>query len=264
MIVESYSAGTPSWVDLMTSDQDSAIDFYADLFGWQIMRSGPEMGNYAMCMKNDQPVAGIGPLPDDAPIPAAWTTYIAVDDVDATVALVADAGGQVIAPAMTVEGEGQKPGRMAVIADPAGGVFGIWQAMDHKGSGLANEPGAFTWNELMSRDPQASRDFLAALFGYEWEAMPPMEGMVYHVAKLGDRGVAGVGSMPEQIPPEVPSFWQAYFAVEDTDDAVARAVASGATMMAEPFDSPFGRMAVLSDSEGASFSVIKLNPDTTG
>lgn len=264
MIVESYAAGTPSWVDLMTSDQDAAIDFYGDLFGWESVRSGPELGDYAMCMKDGQPVAGIGPLPEDAAFPAAWTTYLAVDDVDDIVAKVEEAGGQIMAPAMTVEGEGRRMGRMAVIADPSGGVFGVWQAMEHHGSGRANEPGSFTWNELMSRDPDAAREFLGAVFGYEWEAMPPMDGMVYHIAKLGDQGVAGVGSMPAQIPAEVPSFWQTYFAVADTDDSVARAVASGATLMAPAFDSPFGRMAVLADSQGASFSVITLNPETTG
>lgn len=258
MIIESYAAGTPSWVDLMTTDQDSAIDFYCDLFGWQAMKSGEDMGNYAMCMNGDQPVAGIGPIPDGSPTPAAWTTYISVDDADAVAAAAADAGGQVIAPVMTVEGEGQKAGRMAIIADPAGGVFGIWEPHDHKGSGLANEPGSFTWNELLSRDPQASRDFLGTLFGYEWEAMEGVEQMEYYTAKVGGRNVLGTMVVPPAIPAEVPSYWNTYFAVADTDDTVARAVASGGSVLAPAFDSPFGRMAVLADPQGASFSVVTL------
>lgn len=257
MIIESYKAGTPSWVDLMTSDQDAAIAFYADLFGWQIVKSGPDMGNYAMCMKDGQSVAGIGVLPDDAQWPPSWTTYISTDDTDAVVAAALASGGQVMAPAMTVEGGGQVSGRMAILADPAGGVFGVWEPHEHKGSGLANEPGSFAWNELLSRDPQASRDFLTALFGYEWKPMEnsPME---YFSAKVGDGEVFGVMEMLPNMPEGVPSYWNTYFAVDDADDAVARAVASGGTLLSKPTDTPFGRMAVIEDPQGASFSIVAL------
>lgn len=258
MIMDSYDAGVPSWVDLMTVDQDSAIAFYCDLFDWQAMKSGPEMGNYAMCMKGDQPVAGIGPIPDGSAMPAAWTTYISVDDADAVAAAAIAAGGQILAPVMSVEGAGHKAGRMAIVADPAGGVFGIWEPNEHRGSGLANEPGSFTWNELLSRDPQASREFLGSLFGYEWERMAGVEEMDYYTAKLGGRPVAGVMIVPPMIPADVPSYWNTYFAVADTDDTVARAVANSGTLLQPAFDSPFGRMAVLADPQGAAFSVVAM------
>jgi uncharacterized protein len=259
MIIEAYKPGTPSWVDLMAPDQDAAIAFYNTLFGWDALRSGPEMGDYAMCMKSDQPVAGIGVLAHDAGFPSAWTTYISTDDVDATVAAATENGGQVVAPVMTVEGEGQKPGRMAIIADPTGAVFGVWEPHDHKGSGLANEPGSFGWNELHSRDPEVSRAFLGAVFGYEWKKMDraPMD---YYLAQVDGRDVFGAMEIPQGMPPETPSNWMTYFVVTDTDSAVATVVANGGTALSEPMDTPFGRMAVVSDPGGAPFCVIQPAP----
>lgn len=259
MIVESYPAGTPSWVDLMTTDQDSAVDFYGQVFGWRTEVSGPEMGNYGMAMKGEQPVAGIGPMPDGSQFPPSWSVYISVDDVDVVVAAAAAAGGEIVAPVMDVAGQGQHPGRMAIIADPSGAVFGLWEPHDHRGSGLAHEPGSVTWQELLSRNPQASRDFLAAIFGYRWEPMPgaPME---YHVGKLDGDEVLGVMGLPQGLPADMPSHWNTYFAVVDADQTVARATDAGGTVMTPPFDSPFGRMAVLRDPQGAHFSIVAANP----
>ena len=259
MIVESYAAGTPSWVDLMTSDQDAAISFYADLFDWEVEKSGEDMGNYGMAMKGDRAVAGIGPIPDGNNMPPSWTTYISVDDVDVVAAAVVEAGGQLLGPIMDVSGEQGSPGRMAIIADPTGGVFGLWEPNEHKGSGLANEPGSFTWNELLSRDPKASRDFLGKVFGYEWDTMEDAPGgMEYVMGRVGERQVFGTMAMPETVPAEVPTYWNTYFAVADTDESVARAAASGAQVLQPPMDSPFGRMAVLMDPQGASFSIIAV------
>lgn len=259
MIIESYAAGTPSWVDLMTTDQNGAVDFYGEIFGWQTEISGAEMGNYGMAMKGEHPVAGIGPMPDGPPFPPSWSVYISVDDVDAIVATAMQAGGQVVAPVMDVAGEGQHLGRMAIICDPAGAVTGLWEPHDHRGSGVAHEPGSFTWHELLSRDPQASRDFLGAVFGYSWE---PMEGapMEYHVAKLDGKVVLGAMAVPPDMPADVPSHYNTYFAVADTDETVAKAIAAGGAALAQAFDSPFGRMAVLADPQGASFSIVAANP----
>ncbi|NQU36789.1 MAG: VOC family protein, partial [Actinobacteria bacterium] len=223
-----FAAGTPSWVDLMTVDQDAAIAFYCDLFGWQCMKSGPEMGNYGMCFQGDAPVAGIGPMPDGSPFPAAWTMYISTDDAAASAAAAVEAGGQIMAEVMDVGGAGDElMGRMAIIMDPSGGVFGVWEPHGHKGSGIVNEPVSFVWNELLSRDAKASRDFLEAVFGYDWAPMEGTpDGMEYYTGKINGGDVIGAMDIPEQFPAEVPSHWQTYFGVADTDDTLARAVAS--------------------------------------
>ncbi len=202
MKFDSYTAGTPSWVDLMASDQDAAIAFYCDLFGWECMKSSPDMGNYGMCYQDDIPVAGIGQMPDEIQFPPSWTTYISVDDAAAVVAAVGEAGGQVMADVMDIAGPGDAlMGRMAVLADPSGGLFGVWEPHEHIGSGIANEPVSFAWNELLSRDAQASRDFLAQVFGYEWAAMPGTpDGMEYFTAKVDGKDVFGAMDVPAQFP----------------------------------------------------------------
>ncbi len=260
MIVENYVDGTPSWVDLISADVDSAVNFYCDLFGWEAVNAGDEAMPYSMCMKAGKPVAGIGPIPEGCPFPAAWTTYISVSDADAVAAAAVEAGGKVLSPAVDVGDGATRLGRMAVIADPAGGVFGIWQPDQHRGAGLVNEAGTFAWNELGSVDLAASKEFLATVFGYDIVAQDMGPDMEYFTLRVADKDVAGVMPMPTEDGAAVPSHWMTYFAVEDTDETVARAVAGGATVIGEIFDSPAGRMAALADPQGAAFSVIKPIP----
>lgn len=258
MIVENYSDGTPSWVDLMTTDQDAAIDFYGDLFGWESEKASPEAGSYGMCTKDGEPVAGIGPIPDGAPFPAVWTTYISTSDVNATLASATDAGGQVLSPATTIGDGDQTVGRMAIVSDPAGGVFGLWEPALHTGARRVNEPGSLIWNELRSTHPEVSREFLASVFGYTYE---PQEGdgdLDYNVIQVDDRQVGGVMAIPADLKGDVHSHWLTYFAVESTNETTAAAVASGATLLAPAMDSPYGRLAILADAQGAAFAVIEL------
>ena len=260
MIVENYVDGTPSWVDLITADLDGAVSFYCDLFGWQAINAGDEAMPYSMCMKAGKPVAGIGPIPEGCPFPAAWTTYISVSDADAIAMATAEAGGKVLSPAVDIGDGGTRLGRMAVISDPAGGVVGIWQPDQHRGAGLVNEENTFAWNELGSIDLEASKSFLATVFGYDVAAVDMGPDMEYYTLRVDGKDVAGVMPMPSEAGATAPSHWMTYFAVEDPDDTVARAVASGATLIGEILDSPAGRMAVLADPQGAAFSVIKPIP----
>ncbi len=247
-----YPEGTPCWVDTMAADPAAARDFYGALFGWEFEIGPPETGNYAMCTVRGKPVAGLGGPPPEG-VPTVWTTYLATNDVDRTVAAVKDAGGSVMMEPMDV----MAAGRMAVVADPTGAVFGLWQAGDHKGSALANEPGSFTWNELITSDLAAAREFYRKVFGFGEEAMETGGGPEYYVFKVGDHEVAGAMPKPEMIPAEVPSFWNTYFSVADTDATLTRAKELGAEMLVEPVDSPFGRWVVLRDPQGASFCAIE-------
>lgn len=258
MRIENYQAGVPCWVDLMTSDQDAAIAFYGELFGWQAEQSGPDMGNYAMCFKDGQPVAGIGTIPPGAQYPPSWTTYLKTDDVEATAEKVTSAGGQLVSEVMDVSGSEGNPGKMVIFADPAGAVAGAWQPIEHKGSGLANEPGSFTWTELLSTDPAASREFLSAVFGYTWEPMAGMEAMDYQIGKIGDAGVVGVMTIPPNMPKEMPSNWMTYFAVADADKAVITVSSEMGRVMSAPTDTPYGRMSPVTDPQGAPFCVMAL------
>ena len=246
-----WPAGTPCWVDVSVDDVPKAVAFYEALFGWDIEVGGPEVGGYAIAHKNGRIVAGLGPKMGPAEAPAAWTTYLATEDADATAAKISDAGGQVLAGPMDVMEEG----RMAVAMDTSGAAFGIWQGRNTTGIGVANEPGALTWNEHMSRDSGAAQAFYRAVFGYDYQDMSG-DGFTYAMLMLDGHEVGGIGEYPEGTPAEVPAAWGAYFAVEDTDAAMAKAVELGGSVVRPASDSPYGRMGTVADNHGAVFSVI--------
>jgi hypothetical protein len=146
---------------------------------------------------------------------------------------------------------------MAVFADPTGAVVGVWQPKTFKGAELANEAGAFAWNELNTRDIPAARAFYTEVFGWKPNDLD-MGGMSYTEWKLGDKTVAGMMTMPDMVPKEVPAHWLVYFGVDDTDGSAAKATELGATTLVPPTDIPPGRFAVLADPDGAAFAIIKM------
>jgi predicted enzyme related to lactoylglutathione lyase len=153
-------------------------------------------------------------------------------------------------------------GRMAIAADPTGAVFGVWQAGNHFGTALVNEPGAISWNELATRDVDAARRFYSAVFGYEWEDMDTGEGGPrYATFAVGGRAVGGALQMNDSWPAGVPAHWMPYFVVADTDQAAATVQRLGGTVNTPPMDSPYGRFAVVADPQGGVFSIIQLLPD---
>ncbi|ARH94049.1 MULTISPECIES: VOC family protein [Streptomyces] len=256
-----YQPGTPCWVDLAAPDQQAAIDFYSQVFGWTGEVGPPETGGYAVCLLNGKPVAGIMAamaMGGQPPPPTVWTTYLASHDADADAQAVSDAGGTVLMPAMDV----MTLGRMCIAGDPTGAVFGIWQAVDFPGAGIVNEPGALIWNELNTTDPSAVSAFYKAALGIE---SAPMEGADnYYALKVNDRPVGGMQPMSEQMPPDTPSHWLAYFAVTDTDETVEKVTAAGGAALQQPFDMMAGRMAVVTDPQGATFAVINPKPMNQG
>jgi uncharacterized protein len=254
----SYDAGTPSWVDHATKDLGASNSFYGALFGWDADDQGEEMGHYTLMRKGGKTVAGNMTAMTEGQ-PSAWVTYISVDDADATVDVAKKAGGMVFVEPMDVA----DIGRMAIFADPTGAAIGVWQPKTFKGAELANETGAFAWNELNTRDVPAAKAFYTEVFGWKPNDLD-MDGMSYTEWKLGDKSVAGMMTMPDMVPAEVPAHWLVYFAVDDTDASFSKATELGATTFVPPTDIPPGRFSVLGDPDGAVFAVIKMQPMTSG
>lgn len=250
-----YEQGTPSWVDLGSTDLDGAVAFYGGLFGWTAEDLGPDAGGYRMFRKDGRLVAGLGDA-TDVSRGSAWTTYFASNDADDTVSKVEEHGGQVIVPPLEVMGQG----RMAVFADPEGAFFSAWQPLTFDGFELANEPGSVTWNELMTSDIDAAKVFYQEVFGVSMRDVSMAEGKVYTLLEAEGRAVAGAMPIDPAWGP-MPPHWSVYFAVDDCDAAYARALDLDATKVMAPVDSPAGRFAILKDPQGATFSVIKNNPD---
>jgi predicted enzyme related to lactoylglutathione lyase len=247
-----YAPGTPSWVDIGT-DVAAAKDFYCPLFGWEAADAGPPelTGGYGFFLKGGKMVAGYGPQQN--PGPPFWTTYVTVADADDVAKKVEAAGGTVVLAPMDVMDQG----RMAVFQDAQGAFVSVWQPGSHKGAQLVNEPGAFCWNELNTRDVEGSKAFYSAVFG--WDGVTHEGGpMPYTEFQLAGQSIAGMMQMPPMIPAEVPPHWLVYIAVDDTDVTVDRAQQLGGAVRMPPMDIPTGRFAILADPQGATLGVIRL------
>ncbi|MEU7134813.1 VOC family protein [Streptomyces sp. NPDC046261] len=258
-VTEPYVPGTPCWVDLVVPDQREALDLYRDLFGWQGEPGPPETGGYAVCTLNGKAVAGImtsmaqegGSKP-----PPAWTTYLAVPDADEAVRKVRENGGTPLMDPMDV----LQLGRMAVVADSTGAVFGLWQAGEFSGAEVVNEPGSVVWNELNTADPEAAATFYEEALGLTATTMKEAPG--YFSLKAADRAVGGMQDL-ENAPPGSPSHWLTYFSVDDTDSTVDALTRAGGSVLKPPADMVAGRMAVVQDPQGAVFALITPTPMTS-
>jgi predicted enzyme related to lactoylglutathione lyase len=247
----SYAPGTFCWVDLTTTDQATAKRFYGELLGWEADdRPVGDGGHfYSMMQVGGLSVAAIAPQPDqqrEAGVPPAWNSYVSVEDADATAARAGELGATVHAPPFDV----MDVGRMAVIQDPQGAFFELWQPRAHFGAALVNAPGALVWNELSSPDPDASSAFYGSLFGWTVEPLPG-SAEPYLSIKNGDANAGGMRTLTQSAPPH----WLAYFGVDGLDAALARVPELGGTVHAGPIDIQIARIAVVADPQGAVFAL---------
>jgi predicted enzyme related to lactoylglutathione lyase len=247
--ITAHAPGTFCWIELATSDAAGARAFYTELFGWTV-REVPmgEQGTYHMFLKGGREVGAMYEV-GGGEMPPNWTSYINVSDIDASMDTVKSLGGTVHMGPLDV----MEFGRMAVVSDPQGAMFALWQARSHAGVGVRDEPGALCWNELQARDLASSKKFYTSLFGWRMK-----ETDEYTEWSASDRAIGGM--IANQGPPEAPPHWMPYFAVEDCDSAAQQAESLGGTIYAPPFDVPnVGRMAVIADPQHAVFAIIRLN-----
>jgi uncharacterized protein len=251
-----YANGEFCWVDLATPDVDAATKFYGDLLGWDRERYDPDPDGYWYFRRGDQLIAGLETIRMEGQAPA-WLGYVKVDDLAAPAGKVGDAGGRVLAGPLEVPGGA---GTVAVCQDREGAVFGLWEPGELKGAELVNEPGSWTWNNLMTRDIDAARDFYGQLFG--WTATQP-EGApdyIWNWQVDGQRwpeGLGGLMRMGTDMPPDAPPYWQVYLMVESVDEAVEKTKAAGGNLVFGPVDTPIARMAVVVDPQGANVSLLE-------
>jgi predicted enzyme related to lactoylglutathione lyase len=245
-----YRPGTFCWSELATSDQDAAKEFYAGLFGWQ--SDDRPVGDgvyYSMQLLDGKMVSAIASQPQqqrDAGVPPLWNTYVSVQDADAVAERAEELGAAVHAPPFDV----MSVGRMAVIRDPQGAYFMLWQPREHIGAGLVNAPGALVWNELQSPDLDASASFYSDLFGWQVEQATDMQEPYLMIKN----GAANNGGMRELTPPSPPS-WLTYFGIDDIDVGLAKLQELGGSRLAGPIDIGIAQLAVVADPQGAVFAL---------
>ena len=253
----SHPAGTPCWVDLMSPDVDASKAFYTAVFGWDAEDQFDDDGNrvYVMFSLNGKSVAGLGGQPPGmGEMPAIWNSYVATDDVAATVAKVMAAGGMVMMPPMQVFDSGE----MAIFTDPTGAAISVWKAGQHIGAEVCNEPNTFSWNELITRDVATACDFYNRVFGWTYMGQEMPTG-TYNVIEGGENnGLGGIMGMPPEMPDEVPNHWAVYFAVADIEATIEAVKGAGGSVVFGPMPIPgVGTTATIHDPSSGSFALLQ-------
>jgi uncharacterized protein len=265
---DGYIPGVPCWVDTNQPNPDGALPFYRSLFGWELedMMPPDSGGHYFMGRIRGRDAAAIGSLPDGAPPVASWNTYVWVANADETASKAREAGGWSLMDPFDVTDSG----RMAVLSDPDGAVFSVWQADQHRGAGVVNEHGSLIFNRLATRDAEGAKAFYGAVFS--WDTLPLPAGLMWTLPGYGDHleerspglreqmaqigapdGFIDVVAVMDPITDADAPRWVVSFAVDDVGAIAAQAAELGGEVVSGPTDVPWARDAVIKDPQGATF-----------
>lgn len=245
-----YEPGTFCWADLSTPDTAGAKAFYGRLFGWEAVDvpGGPD-AIYTMLRLDGRDVCAMSERgPDQGP--PAWLSYVSVADVADAAERARRTGATVLAEPFDV----MDAGRMALLADPTGAVFALWEPKDMIGAGLVNDPGCLCLNQLNTSDPEAATRFYTEVFGWRIESVGT-DDQPYWGIYNGD--ALNGGMMP--LPPGTgaPSHWLVYFTTEDLDGSASLIGEMGGAVVVPPMAIGAGRIAVAQDAQGATFALFE-------
>lgn len=255
--------GSFCWPELASPDLAKAKVFYSRLFGWTAVDVPSSGGHYALLQLRGLDVAGLRSMEADERqkgVPSHFMSYVSTSSVDASAAKAAELGGQVCAGPFDVEGIG----RMAVVTDPGGAVFALWEARGHIGARVVGESFSLCWTELVTRDADGAKAFYGGLFGWTFQASTtsPMEYVEIHRA---EQGIGGMLPMKGDEWGDVPPHWMPYFLVPDCAATVAAAGEAGGSVVVPATAIPnVGTFALLRDDQGAHFSVLSPAPGMVG
>jgi hypothetical protein len=257
-VVKEYPDHLFCWVDLSTTDPAAAKAFYGGLFGWGFEDVPTDVGvPYTMCRIEGKNVAGLSAMPPDMQaqgVPPMWSSYVKHSDADTIAAKITEAGGTLMMPPMDV----MESGRMLFATDPNGAAFGVWQPKDHIGAQLVNIPNAFVWNELQTRDVEASKAFYTSIFDWQYDVDP--NGYVMY--KTDGRIHGGMMQIDESWG-DVPNNWQVYFMVEDVDASTEKVKELGGNVLNGPTAAgEMGRFSVVQDPQGGVFTIMQFSGPT--
>ncbi|MCB1304514.1 MAG: VOC family protein [Leptospiraceae bacterium] len=247
---DKYPDGVFCWADLRTPDLQAAKSFYGRLLGWSFELSGPQDRPYWMATLQNKPVAG---MYQAASLEAFWSSYISVDNMEASLRKWEAQGGRILMPPTKAD----NAGTLAVVVDPVGATVVLWQPDTHPGAAFTRIPNTLCWNELNTRNVKMATDFYAGVFGWKYRTAGTQT--YQQILQPGaDGGNGGIMDVTDMFADDVPDFWSVYFAVENTDDFVEKAKSMGGSLHHGPADIDAGRFAILSDPTGGLFQIITL------
>jgi predicted enzyme related to lactoylglutathione lyase len=255
-IIEKNRPGSFCWIELATSDQAAAKTFYSGLFGWAIhdMPMGPGASYTLFQLQGKDAAAGYTLRPEESAqgVPPHWMIYVTVENADATAKRAADLGGKVVAPAFDVG----TMGRMAVIQDPTGAMFSVWEPKEGNGIGIKDVDGTLCWADLSTPDRGRASKFYSELFGWQIVADEHDPAGYMHI-KNADEFIGGMPPAKHQSP-NAPPHWLAYFQVSDCKASAMKAKHLGASLYMEPmFMENVGTMSIVADPQRAVFAIFQ-------
>ncbi|GHF03899.1 hydrolase [Streptomyces fumanus] len=228
-------------MDAQLPDVAAGRRFYGGLFGWAFdAPAGPS--GAVLARLGGEPVAALVPKTDGR-MPTVWTVYFATADAGALAARIEARGGQLVTAPHPATDLGAHPALTALAADPQGAVFGLREP-GAAGFGGRRVPGGFAWAELYTRDTEAADAFYGDLF---------------HAALFGPGAAPDFGraAVTEVFPAEMPPHFLVHFRVADRAAALERVARLGGRVQAPPFEASYGRVAVVTDDQGASFALLE-------
>lgn len=257
-----FPAGVPCWVEGLHRDPEAARSFYGSLMDWEFEGSGGEP-EYFVARHRGRTVAGLAPLPEMVEdVDGVWMTHVAVESGADAAEAATTAGGTVRAGPIDLA----PAGSLTVISDPAGAVFGAWERQDRGGAELVNDASAWSMSSLKTPDPDGAAGFYGRLFGWQVEPFGPPEA---NVSLFRLPGYVG-GTETQPVPRDVVAVmmpldhgeaphWHLDFWVSDAEGTAAKTRELGGDVVIEPYDAPPAfKQAVLSDPQGAAFSISQL------
>jgi uncharacterized protein len=243
--------GAPTWIDLASSDVERSKDFYGTVFGWTFESAGPDYGGYVNAFKDGRPVAGLMRNDPQWNAPDGWSTYFHTADIKATLARAIGAGAiTCVEPVEPMEVKDK--GYMAMLTDPNGAMFGLWQPTGHQGFEIVNEAGAPTYFQLTTRDYAKALDFYRQVFGWQIETVSDTNQFRYSTAIFDGDPLLGV--MAEDVAPN----WFFFLGADEVDKTVQLVVDNGGSVIRGAEDTPYGRLAAVADATGAGFNLSSL------
>ncbi|GAB3587103.1 VOC family protein [Calidifontibacter terrae] len=242
-----WPTGTPCWIDCAYEEKHRGIhhakDFYSHLFGWRI--TGDD-DSYLLCLKDEQPIAGIVPTQTESP--TFWNVHLATDNLDDMLQRAIAAGATVTDPAAAVGSSG----RGAQIVDPTGATVSLWEAGDHAGYGLTEESDTPAWHSLLTHDVAAAQQFYGEVFGLTFTD----EDEFGATACLADGTQVFNIHRADQLPDDVQATWLVHFEVADRGASAQMAQELDGFLLMT-FDSPTGPAAIVQAKHGEIFGLLQ-------